>query len=208
MLSPNVLIRWIQARQISATGRGPFSSETLRALLRNECMRCGCLVSDYALLSNSLVVHSGSIVTQCRECRGGGPNPKNVGLAFGKLYVSSLIVEIDRHTCSEFGRKLDWHEALICTRQSFAFFQSANHQPYDAFTWARSRIKFGELMELRNCGECGAFWSKDREWNPTVCWHCGLPHELQWHMRTTASSERDLLFQTQTSRIVCPPNYF
>ncbi len=206
MISPSLLLRWSKANNIAATGTGPFSSASLRAIRRNECMRCGQSIADSSLLGNSLVVKNSHVVVHCRECRGGGNFPRNCYQSYGRFYASSFIVELDLHTCADARKKMNWHEALICARTSFAFFQSTHHRPKEAFKRVRGRIHFGELFAIGSCGECGAFWHNETQpkignpdepgasWSNFECWCCKVPHELQWHMRTTRIEERQLLF--------------
>ena len=205
----SLLTGWFKANHIASQGRGPFSATLLSALRKNECMRCGQLINDHSLLGNSMVVEKSEIVIVCRKCRGGGRIPSACNQSFGRIYLSSLIDQIDRHTCSLSGEKLDWHEVLMCSRGSYAFLQPVYHRPAQAFTRNMARrVRFGELLSISNCGECGAFWSNDHsrvtagfgelgvDWNQFECWHCRMPHELQWHMRTTKSKEEKLLFGT------------
>jgi len=42
--------------------------------------------------------------------------------------------------------------------------------------------------------QCGAKWEEDvASWDQKACWACGLPHEMQWHMRISASEEDRIL---------------
>ena len=205
----SLLTGWFKANSIASIGIGPFSAMLLRALRRSECMRCGQSINDHGLLGNSMVVEKSQVVILCRGCRGGGSIPAKCKQSFGRVSSSSLIVQLDLHTCSHSGEALDWHEVLMCSRGSYAFLQPAYHRPAEAFTRnMASRVRFGELLSIGNCGECGAFWPNDHnrfnpeieelgvDWNQFECWHCQMPHELQWHMRTTKSAEKSLLFSS------------
>jgi hypothetical protein len=187
-------LRWIRASSIVKTGFGPFSSKMLQALRKHECMRCGCEINDIALLGNALVVEKCRVVLHCRECRSNTKWPKNVYRSIFEIRVSSLICELYEHTCQETLQKLDWHDALICVRRGYATFQNTCHQPNRAFSYQNATARYGDILGVTNCGECGAWWARGSpKWNDTECYNCCLPHSQQWHVRTSREAEKRLL---------------
>jgi hypothetical protein len=202
------MIDWLLRLTLTRRKIGPFPTETLQALSNNECVRCGGKIGDYSLLANSLVVLPGTIDTVCRRCRGGGEVPENVYQSFGQLQTFSILWLIRRHRCSRTGKKLRWLEVVNCLRTGYVHFQNAVGRPADAFAFKDSTSTYyGNLLSIGNCGDCGAFWTSDeygmvplssygsgKKWNKKECWHCGLPHSLQWNMRITKEQEEQMLY--------------
>lgn len=187
---------------------GPFSRAALAALIRGHCQKCTAAIGDEALLGNALVVTPGAVEFLCRRCRGGGDMPDSVSQTRGGLRKAALIRELKRRRCVYTGMRLDWLSTINCLRCGLAYFQkSTRAEPASAFRSDRFWLPFyGNGLRLGNCAECGALWSTEemvsdddaggeivRHWNEDRCWHCGLPHELQWHMRSTAAQEQAML---------------
>lgn len=194
---------------------GPFTTELFNALLSYECMNCGGAVYSTQLFSNALVATKGAVRLLCRPCRGGGKMPKGVFTRQNGMKIRSVIAAIGQHKCSNSGEQLCWDEVLYCIRH--AGYLLSRHvcgdirEPHEYFTKSRSRTAnsvYGYLEAFRGCQECGAFWGGGSEertitalhyphqainWDDEKCWHCKLPHDLQWHMRTTYKEEQILL---------------
>lgn len=203
---------WFRALVLTRKGIGPFSSRTLAAMRSNTCMRCGLSINDLSLFGNSLVVEPGQVVLICRRCRASSNSPSHVHQSFGRAKISSAICQIKKRTDMHSEAVLDWFEVLVCLRMGYAYFQRGYHRPREAFIKRPYKDIFGNLFAIGNCGECGAFWTNDyhknkpldsysqnRAWSWESCWHCGLRHELQWHMRMSADEERQQLFLTITN---------
>ena len=205
MLRP--LRYWLRAPSLAKRAAGPFSPEFFSALKSNACMYCGGLVPDMSIFfGNALVVEPRLVVLKCRKCRGGGGPKQQVDFRFGTCDVDGVIYEVHHHKHDD-GFPIDWFEILLCLRKAFAYVQSKGfHEPptREAFIGSGTRPTYGDLPSIGNCGECGAFWTNtpfpqdtgwkmDESWNETECYHCGLKHELQWHMRISYSEEKKIL---------------
>jgi hypothetical protein len=195
-------------RLLAARPAGPFSRAALAALIRGRCQRCNAEIGESALLGNAIVVGPGIVEILCRQCRGGGLSPVPLVAARGRLRSAAIVRELKRRRCVHTGMQLDWLSVINCLRCGIAYFQrSSQLQPAAAFRSDRFWLPFyGNGLLLGNCAECGALWSTeevesddgdgqepDRRWNEDGCWHCELPHGLQWHMRSTAAREQALL---------------
>ena len=106
---------------------------------------------------------------------------------------------------------LDWFRVLFCLRVQLADLQKGGLPPHEGFReeneldlYHRDRTYaiYGQLDLIGNCGDCGSYWMNDNARNLGIndgrmgeneCTHCGLKHELQWHMRDTEENEKKRL---------------
>lgn len=196
----------LHIRLCAARPAGPFTRAALAGLIRSRCQKCDAPIEDNALLGNALVVVPGAVEILCRRCRGGGEAPAPADRS--RLRKTAIVRELKRRRCAYTGMRLDWLSAINCLRCGLAYFQKSSRlEPSAAFRSDRFWLPFyGNGLLLGNCAECGALWSTEevegdedggaevvRRWNEERCWHCGLPHELQWHMRSTAAQEQAML---------------
>ncbi len=201
------LLSWPFAKYVVNKDVGPFSSKTLSALLNNQCIRCGRLISDHALIKNALVVQKEQILVLCRECRGAGRKPSHVFQWYGKWPMAEIILLIAKHKCRTSKVYLDWFEILIILRADSGYLYPLGEK--EPFVHIENRkLPYGQIPGIGNCGECGAFWTNNygmkpeksysaagvKTWSDSECYHCGLEHRHQWHMRISEVEERELLF--------------
>jgi hypothetical protein len=199
----SLLVRFYASRPA-----GPFSRAALAALIRGRCQKCDATIGDNALLGNALVIAPGAVEVLCRHCRGGGDTPDSIPGTRAGLRKAALVRELKRRRCVYTGMRLDWLSAINCLRCGLAYFQKSSElEPSAAFRSDRFWLPYyGNGLLLGNCAECGALWSTEEvesddapgaefvgRWDEAQCWRCGLPHALQWHMRSTAAQEQALL---------------
>ena len=201
-----------KADEITSIGVGPFTPQTIRALRQRECMSCGGAVYEFALTANALVVEQGQVNIYCDTCR--GATVEHMYDFNGQLDIDDAIIALNEHVCVHSGEKLDYFETLICMRFGYAYFQT-NFPTQQAFykkRYLKQGLPYGQLLNIGNCGECGAFWahpaadgatpkpsySDGESWDEVACWACGFPHNLQWNMRVTAEEERKRLIMRST----------
>ena len=204
------------------TAVGPFSPEFFKALKEGSCMNCGTGIDGLTFFGNALVVESKKVVTRCLKCREGEVETVNRSLfekrkqhtTLDNLDRDGVIFHIHQHTFSDSGELMEWIDVLLKLRLGYAHFQKM-FDTADAFRtgywesvygeygydYESDRI-YGDLLAIGNCGECGAYWQNGvdknlgkivKGWDSEVCWACGLPHQMQWHMRISASEEKRIL---------------
>ena len=187
---------------------GPFAPEFFKALKESSCMNCGTRINELALFGNALVVEPKKVVTKCLNCREGHVETLDRSVIKEQeqfkpdLDIDGVIFHVHQHRYSDSGELMEWLYVLLKLRQNYAYFQSSSNTAEGFRTvWEKSEYIYGHLLGIGSCGECGAVWRDYSEgtgkeikgWNSEVCWSCGLPHEMQWHMRISGEEEMKIL---------------
>ncbi len=188
-------------REIVKQGFGPFSPKTLKAWLNAECQKCERRINQNALYGSALVVNNTGIEVTCRECRGGPQAPVDIYQSYKNMRGSESLPFLAKRNCTKTQIKLDWFEVLCILRTETVLLSIGEIKHAFVHDSDRNSL-YNVLPGPKYCPECGAVWVKEDKkwnfngknpWNSEICWHCQMPHELQWHMRITEGEERNLL---------------
>ena len=224
-----------RAGRVAASGLGAFSPRALKALVDGSCATCGRPISDFALFGNALVVNPGAATFACAACRQLPQSHPHSTVLRGIVDRSEVVVSMADYRAqlnlkdielvlalrTSYARLQDRRTHAIAfnlkTAHSFEDHLYANDPLYAIEYVEPVQKRYGNLLAIGNCGECGAWWPHSRKqlaehrsgrksfadgtaWSDTACWSCGCPHEAQWHMRTTLDHEVGMLAEWQHLR--------
>jgi hypothetical protein len=204
------------ANKIIQKDLGPLSTSFLRSFQKGICQKCGSKINDCSLLGNSLVTFQNEVKLICCRCRTGQTIhiPK---YSFDRFNRNRIIIAFNDFS-KDNKIQYRWISILLALRTGYTNFQSGihknlfkvklNNSPKDNFMLKEDILyraydytppisdEYGEIENVGNCGECGAFWSNQFSNNylkqikeKGQCWNCKVPNITQWKLRSTFEEE-------------------
>lgn len=210
------------SNKIARKGIGLLIPSTAISFLSGRCVSCGHSISDFTIFGNALVLEDNGVLSlKCLECRVEGKIRINKPMVLrGTINKNMILIDLNERIEKQ---EVTWIQMIIAWQKNYVFLQDEinyekayNIKVEDTVNnYMRKIIDsgfeneisakkiYGSIENLNSCGECAAFWSNNytKHKIPDLmkegkCWHCGIPHEFQWNMRTSFDKEIEKIKKT------------
>jgi len=217
------ILKRYRAWRVVQDGVWPFIPSTLAALLSTTCALCGRRINVCSIFGNSIVTSKGAVNLICLRCRSEGkysvrePEKKVQNSLLRSIDFREVVIALGEH---EFDNVEEAMAPILGLRTGLGKLQSERYESafspkmkeatkdhiysgdpvYQAVDYVEPIThRYGSLISIGNCGECGATWRNAGEEKRSKikedgrCFSCEIPNQYQWHMRSTLQEEIERL---------------